>query len=157
VATYIANRQSIHLRHHGPELNPENAIGTTDYYLGHVNLESDGESKNKLQSSVLSPLLSPSVTNEVISEWGPFVMAHLCRTLARECHITFVLLCRFLRRSAGSDAAVVIDEAEGKARSALAAVRDLFLLGSYFEAGVSALQVAAGSLEIFFRIAFCEA
>jgi hypothetical protein len=36
-------------------------------------------------------------------------------------------------------------------------VRDLFLLGSYFEAGVSALQVAAGSLEIFFRIAFCEA
>jgi len=99
MATHIANKASIHTRHHGPELNPENAIGTTDYCLGHVNLESDGESKNKLQSSVLSPLLSPSVTNEVISERGPFVMAHLCRTLARECHMTFVLLWRFLRNA----------------------------------------------------------
>lgn len=121
MATHIANKASIHTWHHGPELNPENAIGTTDYYLGHVNLESDGESKNNLQSSVLSPLLSPSVKNEVISERGPFVMAHLCRTLARECQMTFVLLCRFLRRPDGSDVEVVIDEAEGKARYALAA------------------------------------
>lgn len=65
MATHIANKASIHTRHHGPELNPENAIGTTDYFLGHVNLESDGESKNKLQSSVLSPLLSPSVTTKL--------------------------------------------------------------------------------------------
>jgi len=103
MATHIANKPSIHTWHHGPELNPKNAIGTTDYCLGHVNRESDGESKNKLQSSVLSPLLSPSVSNEVISEWGPFVMARLCRALARECHITVVLLCRFLRRPAGSE------------------------------------------------------
>jgi hypothetical protein len=68
VATHIANKASIHTRHHGPELNPENAIGTTDYCLGHGNLESDGESKTSIQSSVLSPLLSPSVKKEVISE-----------------------------------------------------------------------------------------
>jgi hypothetical protein len=94
------------MRNHRPELNPENAIGTPDYFLGHVNLKSDGESKNKLQSSVLSPLLSPSVKNEGISERGPFVMAHLCGTLARECHMAVVLLCGFLRRSAGLNVAV---------------------------------------------------
>lgn len=47
MAAYIANKASIHMGHHGPELNPENAIGTTDYCLGHGNLQSDGESKNK--------------------------------------------------------------------------------------------------------------
>jgi hypothetical protein len=47
VATLVANKASIHMGNHGSELNPENAIGTTDYCLGHGNLESDGESKNK--------------------------------------------------------------------------------------------------------------
>jgi hypothetical protein len=50
---------------------------------------------------------------------------------------------------------VVIDHALGKARSTFAA--DLFLLSRNFEASVSALQVAGGSLEIFFGVAFCEA
>ena len=35
MATHIANKPSIHMGHHGPELEAKNAIGTAHHGLGH--------------------------------------------------------------------------------------------------------------------------
>jgi len=37
MATLLADKASVQMRHHGPELNAKNAIGTPYNYLGHRN------------------------------------------------------------------------------------------------------------------------
>jgi len=37
MATVLADESPIQMRRHGPELNAEHAIGTTDHCLGHGN------------------------------------------------------------------------------------------------------------------------
>ena len=44
---HLADKPSVHMRNHGPELHAENAIGTANHGLGHGNFESDGESKDQ--------------------------------------------------------------------------------------------------------------
>jgi hypothetical protein len=51
MAALIANKSSIQMRHHGPELNPEDAIGAADERKGH-NHFLDRTAKAKRQRSV---------------------------------------------------------------------------------------------------------
>ena len=67
VAAPFANEPSVQTESHGPELNSQHAIGTAHNLLGHKKSRADGESKD-IAEKALSPLLSPSVGNEFISE-----------------------------------------------------------------------------------------
>jgi hypothetical protein len=50
VATLIADKPSVHLWHHGPELDAENAIGTTNNFLGHNKVFSQTARAKRLRS-----------------------------------------------------------------------------------------------------------
>ena len=86
MAALLTHKSSIQKRHHGPELNAENAIRATDNFLGHkMPFGQTAKAKDTVRET-LSPLPSPSVGNKLTVKSGPFVMAHLCQALARECH-----------------------------------------------------------------------
>jgi hypothetical protein len=66
VAALFADKSRVQMRHHGPELNAENAVGTTDDSKGHKSSWCRDSASN--QTNVQPTTLSPPVGNQFISD-----------------------------------------------------------------------------------------